>query len=253
VLLSLSATASRAETGYDGWLRYAPLEDAARRRQYESLPKVVAVLDDSTVAQSAREELIRGIRGMLNSMVRAQDSLPDDDAIVLGTVDEIRTAIPDVGALPEMAEDGFLLKSVARNGRTYLHIAGSNDRGVLYGVFALLRRIALGLPVDELDVCEEPYAPIRFLNHWDNLDGTIERGYAGKSIFWDDGHVTKDLRRVGDYARLMASVGINGCSINNVNADTRVITAELLPEVARIGRRRSTRCTARCRTWPGLS
>ena len=101
-------------------------------------------------------------------------------------------------------------------------------------MFALLRKIALSEPIDDLHVREEPYAPIRFLNHWDNLDGTIERGYAGKSIFWENGHVVRDLSRVRDYARLMASVGINGCSINNVNADVRVITPEYLPEVARI-------------------
>src|SRR4029079_1599684 len=81
-----------------------------------------------------------------------------------------------------------------------------------------------------------PAAPIRIVNHWDNLDGTIERGYAGKSIFWENGNVAADLQRVHDYARLMASIGINGCSINNVNADARVVTPAFLPEVARIAK-----------------
>jgi alpha-glucuronidase len=83
-------------------------------------------------------------------------------------------------------------------------------------------------------VRETPFAPIRILNHWDNLNGTIERGYAGRSIFWEGDHVLEDLSRVKDYARLMASVGINGCSINNVNADARVVTPAYLKEVARI-------------------
>src|SRR5262249_43950097 len=113
-------------------------------------------------------------------------------------------------------------------------IAGGNDAGMLYGVFAFLRRIAIGEPVIGVDIHEEPAAPVRILNHWDNLDGTIERGYAGGSIFWADGHVVRDLRRVREYARLMASVGINGCSINNVNADARVVTPAYLKEVARI-------------------
>src|SRR5262249_40181915 len=117
--------------------------------------------------------------------------------------------------------------------KRYVFVTAPNDRGVLYGVFALLRMIATGESVANLDVKSEPFATIRFLNHWDNVDGSIERGYAGKSIFWDHGHVTADLDRVRDYARLMASVGINGCSINNVNADAKVV-GSLLPEVVKI-------------------
>src|SRR5262249_25579146 len=116
----------------------------------------------------------------------------------------------------------------------HLAIIGGDDRGVLYGAFALLRTIGLKQPTKGLSTSEQPYAPVRILNHWDNLDGSIERGYAGNSVFWENGQVTKDLSRVRDYARLMASVGINGCSINNVNADARVVSAEYLPEVARI-------------------
>ena len=105
---------------------------------------------------------------------------------------------------------------------------------MLYGTFALLRKIALHESLEQLDLSESPYAPIRFLNQWDNLNGSIERGYAGESIFWHKDHVVEDLSRARDYARLMASVGINGCSINNVNADARVITSEFLTQVARI-------------------
>jgi alpha-glucuronidase len=223
---------ARAETGYDAWLRYAPLDDAAAEK-YAFLPTSIVALGDSDVVRSAHEEIKRGVRGMLKRDLR-DAKLPAADAVVLGTIAEVRKAFPSLAELPELADDGFLLQTATVDSRNYLIIAGANDRGMLYGTFALLRRIALGEPIDALDAREEPYAPIRFLNHWDNLDGTIERGYAGKSIFWDNGHVVRDFRRVRDYARLMASVGINGCSINNVNADTRVITPELLPEVARI-------------------
>ncbi len=224
----------RAETGYDGWLRYARIEENTVRSRYEKFPTAVVTLGDSAVSQSASEELARGVRCMLNRELRRESQLPDADAVVLGTVDQVRNVVPSLGKLPDLADDGYILKAVKNDGHTHIVIAGANDRGVLYGTFALLRKIALHEPVDALDVREEPYAPIRFLNHWDNLDGTIERGYAGASIFWENGHVVRDLSRVRDYARLMASVGINGCSINNVNADVRVITPEYLPEVARI-------------------
>jgi alpha-glucuronidase len=148
-------------------------------------------------------------------------------------------------ALPELrsvmvgktiAEDGFLLRSLAgaEGKRRLLAVAGGNERGVLYGVFALLRRIALGEPLEKLDVLEAPYAPVRWINHWDNLDGTIERGYGGRSIFWDKGQVREDLARVSQYGRLLASLGIHACSISNVNADPRLLTAEYLPQIARI-------------------
>ncbi len=105
---------------------------------------------------------------------------------------------------------------------------------MLYGAFALLRKIALGQPISNLDEHDAPYAPIRWINHWDRLDGTIERGYGGRSIFWENGHARDDLSRVGDYGRLLASLGINACSINNVNADPRILTPEFLPEISRI-------------------
>src|SRR5262249_25366860 len=98
----------------------------------------------------------------------------------------------------------------------------------------LLRKIGLGEAIDALDERVGPFAPVRMLNHWDNLDGSIERGYAGRSIFFENDNMVENLSRVRDYARLMASLGINACSINNVNANTRVITKEFLPQLARV-------------------
>jgi alpha-glucuronidase len=170
----------------------------------------------------------------LDRQLRHEVKIPAADAILLGTLENVRQVVPAIGDIPALADDGFILKTVQSGGRTHIVVAGANDRGVLYGTFELLRIMALHQPIQALDVREEPYAPIRFLNHWDNLDGTIERGYAGKSIFWDNGHIVGEWSRVRDYARLMASVGINGCSINNVNADVRVIAPEYLPEVARV-------------------
>ena len=130
--------------------------------------------------------------------------------------------------------DGYLLKTVHRNSLHYTIVVGSNYRGILYGAFALLRKIAQGESIEELDEQQSPYAPVRWVNQWDNLDGSIERGYGGRSIFWDAGHARTDLSRVSEYGRLLASVGINGCSINNVNADPKVLTPDFVAEIARI-------------------
>ena len=234
LVVFVSSLNLRAETGYDAWLRYARIDDPAESRRYDSLPAAVVVLGDSPVLRAAREELVRGVRGMLGRTLREEVKLPGENAIVLGVFDDVQRTFPELGALPTLSADGFLVRSLRVGGNQYLIVSGPDDRGVLYGAFHLLRRIGLREPINRLDVQESPSAPIRFLNHWDNLNGTIERGYAGKSIFWETNHIVQDLGRIRDYARLMASLGINGCSINNVNADSRVVSREYLPEVARV-------------------
>jgi alpha-glucuronidase len=223
-----------SETGYEAWLRYPQIQDRAVLRRYSQLPTVLVVAGDSPLLKSAQAELLRGFRGMLGLELRTVDNLPDENAILLGTFESLKAIVPELKPPSDLVLDGFWLTRCSLNHKTYLVIAGPNDRGVLYGTFALLRKIALHESLASLDVRQSPYAPIRFLNHWDNLNGTIERGYAGRSIFWEKDHVSADLTRASDYARLMASVGINGCSINNVNADARVITPEFLAQVARV-------------------
>ncbi len=240
VLLTLSSiltftTPMRAETGYEGWLRYAAIDDASLRQSYEkTLPAVVVTLGSSEVEQSAQAELIRGVRGLLNRTERTETALPAEDTILLGTVDEVKKTVPSFDAPTDLITDGFYLKTIPIDGHVVLVVTALNDRGVLYGAFTLLRKMALRESIAGLDEQENPYAPVRVINQWDNLNGTIERGYAGGSIFWANGHIVPDLQRAGDYARLLASLGIDGCSINNVNADPRAIDSEHIPELARV-------------------
>ncbi|MGA3283357.1 MAG: alpha-glucuronidase family glycosyl hydrolase [Verrucomicrobiota bacterium] len=233
--ISTFVVQSRAETGYDGWLRYEQIDAAPVKRNYdESLPAVVVTLGSSEVAQSAQNELIRGVRRMLGRTLRIETALPNENAILLGTFDEIKKAVPTFNAPADLKEDGFYLQTVSVDERKVLIITAPNERGVLYGTFTLLREMSLYEPISTLDEMESPYAPVRIINQWDNLDGAIERGYAGRSVFWNNGHIVKDLTRAGDYARLLASLGINGCSINNVNADARAIQTDYLPELKRV-------------------
>jgi alpha-glucuronidase len=223
----------RAETAHEAWLRYAPLEKQAAQK-YESLPASVVVLGDSEVLRTAQDELIRGVRGMLGRTLRSGRSLPLEKAIVLGTFAALQDAAPALRAPSELRRDGFWLTTGQVHGFECLIVAAATDRGVLYGVFALLRKIALGEEVTSLNERQEPYAPVRWVNHWDNLDGRIERGYGGRSIFFENDGVRADLTRAGEYARLLASIGINACTINNVNANPRVLEDSFLPQLARI-------------------
>jgi len=117
-----------------------------------------------------------------------------------------------------------------------IFIEGKEPTGVLYGAFHLIRLIGCGESIERLAIEEAPSNPNRMLNHWDNIDGSIERGYAGKSIFFDKENILLN-DRTRDYARLCASVGINGVVINNVNvrgAATRLITKEYLPQLKKM-------------------
>ncbi len=213
-----------AESGYDAWLRYQALRARVADADLEALGDSVTLLGGSEASRSsevllaAREELSRGMQGMLGRV-------PGREAA---------ETIPSAQFMADLPADGFRIKTVRQGSTRYTVVAGATDRGVLYGVFALLRRIALEQPIEALDETQVPYAPIRWVNHWDNLDGSIERGYGGRSIFWENRRARSDLSRVSDYGRLLSSLGINGCSINNVNADPRILAPEMLPEIARI-------------------
>ena len=227
-----SAVLLPAETGSDAWLRYAPRRVTAAE---PSFPSGIAALDRSEIIDSAQTELIRGIRGMRGRILRIEPNLPREDAIVLGRLASVRRVLPEARIPESLPPESYVLRSVAGgNGKRYIAVAGPDDRGVLYGAFALLRRMQLGEAIARLDERQSPSAPIRWVNQWDNLDGSIERGYGGRSIFWDAGHARADLRRVTDYGRLLASVGINGCAISNVNADRRLLSPDYFPEIARI-------------------
>ena len=233
LLLVGSAPVSSAESGSDAWLRYAPM-DAAAREQHKGLPGRVVTLGDSVVMQAAQRELVRGVQGMLDEHLRSEKHLPNEGAFILGTLAEIHAAMPEVQLAPLSTEDGYSIQAITMDGHASLLITAINDRGVLYGVFALLRKIALGAPIDQLNEQQIPYAPVRWVNEWDNLEGSIERGYGGRSIFFEDGHIRADLSRASDYARLLASVGINGCAINNVNANPLILTPQFIPQLVRV-------------------
>jgi alpha-glucuronidase len=116
-------------------------------------------------------------------------------------------------------------------------IRANNQLGILYGVYELLRRQQAGEIINEK--IYNPSYELRLLDHWDNLNGTMERGYAGRSIFWHNGEdsltVTKNDRKLWkEYARANASIGINGVVLNNVNASPLVLTADYLDRVKTI-------------------
>jgi len=236
ITLFLSATgigSVRAETGQAAWLRYAPLDPAASAK-YSSVPRLVIRVGDSPVLQSAEKELTRGLHGLLGGEFHTATALRREPIILLGTLPQVTQLLSDLRPPQSLSPDGYWLAQTKVNGSTGFVITAPNDRGVLYGVFAFLSKIARAENLQSLGEFQVPANTIRMVDQWDNLDGTIERGYAGASLFFENGQVRQDLSRVGEYARLLASVGINACAINTVNANPRLLDKTFLPQLRRV-------------------
>jgi alpha-glucuronidase len=217
LLLALLPTTARAEDGYNLWLRYHPVE-ASRKARYAPHTTAIVATSNSPTMRAATDELRRGIAGMLGHT--PSDRLRDG-AIVLNAQAHD----------PALGREGYRIRSGVTRGIRVTTISANSDIGVLYGTFSLLRMMQTRQPIDRLDVCSTPKLPLRVLNNWDNLDRTVERGYAGPSI-WDWQSLPKIDPRYVDYARANASIGINGVVLNNVNADPKILTPEYLAKVA---------------------
>ncbi|WP_274364100.1 alpha-glucuronidase family glycosyl hydrolase [Paenibacillus thermotolerans] len=228
-------------TSYAAWLQYRKAVEEVRDRVEQWLGSIVvrSAASEPALATAVKEltDAVYRTAGLQPATVT--EAPPYGCFTVVGTADTDLWAEYGVNAdeLSSISPEGYRLKAVPEGvvGRRALLVIGGSGAGVLYGVFHLIRWIQTGRVPDRLDVLENPANPLRMINQWDNADGSIERGYAGKSFFYENGGITKRLDRVRDYARLLASVGINAISINNVNVhaeETKFITRELLPSVA---------------------
>ncbi len=225
-----------APAGYACWLGYPYIEDEESRDAYRRRCAAIAVAGSSAMLDSAREELAGGLASMLGEAPRQVGAEEEAPTLIAGTFGS-HPAL-DAGKLGEpcgaFAQDGFVIRRLEEGP---IVLAAHTERGVLYAVFRFLQLLRNGVGLDELRLAESPANRLRMIDHWDNMDGSIERGYAGRSIFFRDGRIVAETSRIRDYARLLASVGLNAVSINNVNvhrAETGLIADALLPDVARV-------------------
>jgi alpha-glucuronidase len=227
VLLALCAAVTlapaRAEDGYQLWLRYRPLEKQTLERTRGTGLEVVTA-GHSATAEVTRAELVRGLEGLLAHKVKTSDHVGGPGAVLFGTPQDSPTIAALNLPLTRAGSDGFVIKSAVTKGRKLIVIAGNTDVGVLHGAFAFLRLIQTGRTLDKLDIVESPKIALRMIDHWDNLDRTMERGFSGFSIFnwWElPGHVDPQLI---DYARAQASLGINAVVLTNPSGLTTAIS-----------------------------
>ena len=231
-LLMFSLTAS-AQQDYKLWLQYDKVHNNALETQYRSKISGIIARGDSKTIQVSSKELELGLSGLLGNPIAMMQDVNSENIVILGSKPSLDKAIIEKlnREFEQINEEGFIIKTITLKGKRQTVITAKTDVGVLYGVFNFLRLIQTNKSIENLNLIDSPKINVRVLNHWDNLNGTIERGYAGASIWnWQKLPDFIDQRYI-DYARANASIGINGAVINNVNANALILTPHYLEKV----------------------
>ncbi|KAI1259706.1 glycoside hydrolase superfamily [Xylariaceae sp. FL1019] len=227
-LALISFRLAAAEDGINAWLRYARLPSNLIRQA--RIPSTIVTLNNTRTSPVyfAGEEIQKAITGITGQNTTITHRNFNGSSILIGTVDAYYAA-GGTSKTPHLQEDGFWLST---KGDT-VRILGQNERGALYGAFEYLSMLAQG-NFTKVAYASNPSASIRWVNQWDNMDGTIERGYAGLSVFFKNNRTLDNTTRINDYGRLLSSIGINGIIINNVNANPILLNDENMVGLGRI-------------------
>ncbi|MDJ1479471.1 alpha-glucuronidase family glycosyl hydrolase [Cytophagaceae bacterium YF14B1] len=232
-LISFSSS-GYAEDGYRLWLRYDKLADPAKIAAYRNAISQIVLDGQSETIQAAREELTLGLKGLLGTDVSFVNQATKVGTLIVGTpsTSKLIASLNLKNQLSTIGNEGFIIQRTQVGTTQNIVIAANTDVGVLYGVFHFLRLIQTQQDISSVNSVNTPKINHRILNHWDNLNRTVERGYAGASLW--DWHKLPDYTspRYKDYARANASVGINGTVLTNVNANALILTPQYLEKVA---------------------
>ncbi|OGU53664.1 MAG: alpha-glucuronidase [Ignavibacteria bacterium GWC2_36_12] len=223
----------KAEDGYRLWLRYDLISNQERLNEYKELIKGCLIEGNSSTINAVENELQIGLKGLLGSDIPPIKSIGKDGILIASkySASYLLSKLKLETKLKNIGSEGFLIFNSKIEGKKVIVITANEDVGILYGVFNFLRLLQRNQDISNLNIESSPKIKLRLLNHWDNLDRTVERGYAGFSI-WDWHRLPEYIDpKYKDYARANASIGINGTVLTNVNANALVLTSEYLEKV----------------------
>lgn len=224
----------KAEDGYRLWLRYDKLSDIKLLNQYSAAVTGWLMEGKSPSQNVAGKELNDGLAGLLGKQIARVTSVKRDGIVVVGTAESsaIIASLNLKEKLKDINDEGYIILTTTYKKRRITVITSKSDAGVLYGTFGFLRLLQTNSDISSLSLVSSPKIKLRLLNHWDNLNRSVERGYAGLSL-WDWKSLPDTIsQRYIDYARANASLGINGTVLTNVNANALILTKEYLVKVA---------------------
>ena len=229
IILTLTVSLLKAENGYDLWLRYNKVSNPAILTEYKKQIQSPVVLGTSPTISIIKAELSKAFSGLTGTAYTISSSINNSMSFIagVGSSSPILSAVITKDELSRVGNEGYIIK--AKSGKTM--ITANTEVGLLYGIFHFLRLMQMQQSVTNLTIISSPKIKLRLLNHWDNLNRTVERGYAGFSIW--DWHKLPDFidKRYVDYARANASIGINGTVLTNVNANAVILTKPYLEKV----------------------
>ncbi|MBO8131009.1 MAG: alpha-glucuronidase [Candidatus Marinimicrobia bacterium] len=224
-----------ADDGYELWLKYRPLANKKILKEYKDAIKSFVVFGNSETQEIIKREIGDAIRGLLGESILNTDHITDKCLVVAKFSDvgsDIVSGLKHI--FNNLGDEDFIIRNINLPDRQIILISGNTDIACLYGSFWFIRHIQMEKSIKELDIVSIPKIKYRLLNHWDNLDGTVERGYAGKSIWKWHELPEKIDKRYYDYARANASIGINGTVLNNVNATPKILIRDYLIKIAKL-------------------
>jgi alpha-glucuronidase len=222
----------KADDGYRLWLRYELIADQQKLSDYRNRLRGWLVDSNTPTALVIKKELQLALTGLLGKPVPELKGPVAEGSLLIGTANApTLSSLGLKNRLKNTGKEGFIIFNAKIGGKNTIVIAANEDAGMLYGVFHFLRLLQTHQPIGTLSVENTPRTKVRILNHWDNLDRTVERGYAGFSL-WDWHKLPDHLDpRYHDYARANASIGINGTVLTNVNANALILTPAYLKKV----------------------
>ncbi len=233
ILISVLNQSTHADDGYRLWLKYDKIIDTEVFNSYKKLIKAQLIIGNSATSHIIKKELALAFKGLFGEAIPESNELNENTLIVArqsdlppGIVDQTNHQVMDLNA------ESFLIKTASIHNKPVIIITAKTDSGLLYGTFTFIRLLQTYQDISHLNIVSSPKIKLRLLNHWDNLDRTVERGYAGFSLW--DWHKLPDYIHPYyiDYARANASIGINGTVLNNVNANALILTSLYLTKVA---------------------
>ncbi|UCD09328.1 MAG: hypothetical protein JSU79_01405 [Dehalococcoidales bacterium] len=225
---------SIGEDGYRLWLRYLKIDDDTRLSQYRKMIDGVTILEKGETYAIIKDELDLALPVILNKQIQVGRIILPGNTLVMGTVDNVKKINLDISQADSlnMGNEGFLIRRYINNGHSRIVLAANTATSLIRGVFHFLRLVQTHQDIQNIDILSSPRIYRRLLCHWDNIDGTIERGYAGRSLWRWDELPNKIDPRYYDYARACASIGINGSILNNVNSQAEILSTEYLVKIA---------------------
>ena len=219
--------------GYELWLSYSPYSESMTKKYSAKIKNVYTALG-SEILDAVSDEIELAFSSLLDTkflLERSNTVKFSNSSLLIAPYDhldeDLCARLPS-DTLPE--GDGYSIHTIQDS----ILITGLTEKGILYGSFYFLRLLQTGKSIENLSIVSSPSVKWRILNHWDNLDGSVERGYAGKSL-WKWRELPKLIdSRYKDYARACASIGINGAVLNNVNTQVYILSQEYIEKAAAI-------------------